>query len=104
MVSDILKSSGPITANNRLVHGACLATDADMYTALSEQMDPAQLGVLMNDYYARMFEPVSRHEGIISDVVGTRCWPYGLPLRAMIFTAKKSMPGEPGYHSRVGTL
>ena len=70
VVSDILKSSGPITANNRLVHGACLATDADMYTALSEQMDPAQLGVLMNDYYAAMFEPVSRHEGLVSDVVG----------------------------------
>ena len=70
VVSDILRSSGPITANNRLVHGACLATDADMYTALSEQMDPAQLGVLMNDYYAAMFEPVSRHEGLVSDVVG----------------------------------
>ena len=70
VVSDILKSSGPITANNRVVHGACLATDADMYTALSEQMDPAQLGVLMNDYYAAMFEPVSRHEGLVSDVVG----------------------------------
>ena len=41
-----------------------------MYTALSEQMDPTQLGVLMNDYYAAMFEPVSRHEGLVSDVVG----------------------------------
>jgi adenylate cyclase len=70
VVSEILKSTGPITANSRLVHGACLATDADMYTALSEQMNPTQLGVLMNDYYAAMFEPVSRHEGIVSDVVG----------------------------------
>ena len=70
VVSEILKSTGPITAHNRLVHGTCLATDAEMYTALSEQMNPAQLGVLMNDYYASMFEPVSRHEGIISDVVG----------------------------------
>jgi adenylate cyclase len=70
VVSDILESSGPITANNRLVQGACLATDADMYTTLSEQMDPAQLGVLMNNYYAAMFEPVSRHEGLVSDVVG----------------------------------
>jgi adenylate cyclase len=33
-------------------------------------MNPAQLGLLMNDYYATMFEPVSRHEGAVSDVVG----------------------------------
>jgi adenylate cyclase len=70
IVTEILKSTGPITTNNQLVHGACLATDADRYTTLSEEMDPAQLGVLMNEYYAAMFEPVSRHEGIVSDVVG----------------------------------
>ncbi|WON74247.1 adenylate/guanylate cyclase domain-containing protein [Nitrosospira sp. Is2] len=70
VVTEILKSTGPITTNNRLVHGACLATDADRYTTLSEEMNPAQLGLLMNDYYATMFEPVSRHEGAVSDVVG----------------------------------
>jgi adenylate cyclase len=70
VVSQILKSTGQITASNRLVHGSCLATDAEMYTTLAEQMDPAQLAVLMNKYYATMFEPVGRHEGIVSDVVG----------------------------------
>ena len=70
VVTEILKSAGPITTSNRLVYGTCLATDAEMYTTLSEQMNPAQLGVLMNDYYATMFEPVSRHGGIVSDVVG----------------------------------
>lgn len=70
VVTEILRSTGSVTTNTRLVHGACLATDADRYTRLSEEMDPAQLGVFMNDYYAAMFEPVSRHEGIVSDVVG----------------------------------
>jgi adenylate cyclase len=70
VVSQILRSTGQITASNQLVYGTCLATDAEMYTTLAEQMDPAQLAVLMNNYYATMFEPVSRHDGIVSDVVG----------------------------------
>lgn len=70
VVTDIAKSSGAIFSNNQLVYGACLATDAEMYTALAEKMDPLQLSRLMNDYYAVLFEPVRRHNGIVSDVVG----------------------------------
>jgi len=70
VVSQILKSTGQISASNQLVYGTCLATDAEMYTALAEQMDPAQLALLMNDYYATMFAPVGRHGGIVSDVIG----------------------------------
>ena len=70
VVLQILRSTGPITASNQLVYGTCLATDGEMYTALAEQMDPAQLALLMNKYYATMFEPVDLHDGIVSDVVG----------------------------------
>ena len=70
VVNDIAKRSGAIFSNSQLVYGACLATDAEMYTSLAESMDPVKLGRLMNDYYAVMFEPVREHNGIVSDVVG----------------------------------
>lgn len=70
VVNDIAKSAGPIISNNQLVYGTCLATDADRYTSLAESMDPLPLSLLMNEYYAVLFEPVKRHNGIVSDVVG----------------------------------
>lgn len=70
VVNDIAKRSGAIFSNSQLVYGACLATDAQMYTGLAEKMNPIELGRLMNEYYAAMFEPVRQHNGIVSDVVG----------------------------------
>jgi adenylate cyclase len=54
----------------RLTHGVCLATDAGQYTALAETTAPEELARLMNEYYKVIFEPVSRHGGWISDVIG----------------------------------
>ncbi len=70
VVNSMLHSAGPIAANNKLVYGACLATDAEMYTSLAEKMAPRELGLLMNNYYAQLFDPVKQHNGIVSDVVG----------------------------------
>lgn len=53
-----------------LLHGVCLATDAARYTALAERMAPVELAALMNRYYESLFEPVRRHGGFVSDVVG----------------------------------
>jgi adenylate cyclase len=53
-----------------LLHGTCLSTDAHQYTALAEALSPAELGAVMNRYYAAIFEPVKRHGGIVQDVVG----------------------------------
>lgn len=52
------------------VYGVCLATDAGRYTTLAESLDPTDLARLMNDYYAAVFEPIRRHGGFVSDVVG----------------------------------
>ena len=70
VVNDIVKNAGAMAFSNQLVYGACLATDAEKYTALAEKLEPQQLAKLMNDYYAALFEPVRRHHGIVSDVVG----------------------------------
>jgi len=52
------------------VFGICLYSDAAQYTTLSEGMTPDALAAYMNAYYEVIFEPVRRHGGIISDVVG----------------------------------
>ncbi|HYE35776.1 adenylate/guanylate cyclase domain-containing protein [Methylocaldum sp.] len=54
----------------RLARGICLATDAGRYSSLAETMEPMALADLMNDYYRILFQPVSRHGGWISDVIG----------------------------------
>lgn len=59
-----------IQASTELAHGVCLVTDAEQYTRLSETMPPDKLGRLMNRYYETLFQPVKRHQGIVSDVVG----------------------------------
>lgn len=59
-----------MTDDNRVVYGSCLTTDVGSYTTLAESMDPAQLGRLLNDYFAQVFVPVERGGGIVVDVVG----------------------------------
>ncbi len=55
--------------DKRVVYGICLSTDVQNYTSVSEEMDPFQLGKLMNEYYDKLFKPVKYHDGIISNVV-----------------------------------
>ena len=69
-VDQLARTVGPVTASNRVVFGACLASDAQNYTTLAEKMDPRELGTLMNAYYAEMFVPVERRGGVVIDVVG----------------------------------
>jgi adenylate cyclase len=70
VVDQLARNIGPVTAGNRVVFGACLATDMQNYTSLAEAMDPAKLGELMNEYYAVLFKPVERMGGTVVDVVG----------------------------------
>lgn len=64
------EDSGALPTYGRLARGVCLATDAGRYTALAETMEPMALARLMNAYYEAIFEPVTRHGGWISDVIG----------------------------------
>ncbi|MES9860036.1 MAG: adenylate/guanylate cyclase domain-containing protein [Candidatus Thiodiazotropha sp. LLP2] len=51
-------------------YGVCLASDAQNYTAMAEQMEPEALQVYLNHYFKILFSPVRSHNGIVSDVVG----------------------------------
>ena len=70
IAEQLAREIGDVRARDQLVFGTCLSTDAHQYTALSEKMDPAELGAFMNEYYAVLFEPVKRHGGLVQDVVG----------------------------------
>ncbi len=58
------------TATPQLVYGTCLATDVERFTAVAEDMDPAYLSDLMNDYYQVVFRPIHKLGGVVSDVEG----------------------------------
>lgn len=70
VADEVVKHIGDLRSRNQLVYGTCLSTDAHQYTSLAESMDPRELGVFMNQYYAAIFEPVKRYGGIVQDVVG----------------------------------
>lgn len=70
ILTELAKRADSVDSHSQLVYGTCLATDAEMYTSLAENMNPAQLRILMNEYYETMFVPVSQRKGIVSDVVG----------------------------------
>jgi adenylate cyclase len=54
----------------QLLHGTCLVTDAQNYTALAERLPPQELQKVLNAYYAVLFPEVERRDGFVADVVG----------------------------------
>lgn len=66
MVSKNLDLAG----GSHAVYGVCLFSDISRFTAFSEGLDPAELRDLLNRYYHRVFEPVGRYRGTVSDLVG----------------------------------
>ncbi len=69
-VEDLAKSVQRTGGAGETVYGVCLATDAEQYTRLSEQMEPAELRLFLNAYYEIVFQAIHEQGGIISDVVG----------------------------------
>ncbi len=70
VVDDLAKSVRRIGGAGEMVYSVCLATDAEQYTKLSEQMEPAELRLFLNAYYEIVFQAIHDQGGIVSDVVG----------------------------------
>lgn len=70
VINQLARNVADIKANNQLVYGTCLFTDAGQYTTLSETMDPVGLNKFMSAYYETIFKQVKKHEGIIINIVG----------------------------------
>jgi len=72
---------------------ACLITDAERYTGLTEEMEPTAVVELINRYFGALFGPVLDNGGIVSDVKGDgllAVWNYasaGAQLKARVCKA-----------------
>jgi len=70
VVDELAENMSGLQVSNQLVNGICLATDAEEYSSLSESLDPKDLAGFLNKYYEAVFDPVKRHGGMVSNVVG----------------------------------
>ncbi|MGA7181049.1 MAG: adenylate/guanylate cyclase domain-containing protein [Thiobacillaceae bacterium] len=70
VVDALSRGTADMTTKPEVMHGICLATDAEQYATLAERLQPEVLHTLLNRYYDTLFEPVRRRGGFISDVVG----------------------------------
>jgi adenylate cyclase len=72
---------------------ACVITDAERYTGLTEAMEPSAVVELVNRYFDALFQPVLENGGFISDVKGDgvlAVWNYesaGAQLKALVCKA-----------------
>lgn len=65
-----------------IIYGACLCSDIENYTTLSELLDPRLLTELTNEYYASIGAAIDRYQGTRLDIVGdgmTCVWPSQQP-------------------------
>jgi adenylate cyclase len=69
-IVEMLGKNLDLSKGSRAVYGVCLFSDISRFTALSEGFDPSELREFLNRYYHDVFEPVGRHRGIVSDLVG----------------------------------
>lgn len=82
VVTELTSDLSFIKTGDRMVYGACLLTDAQRYTALSESLAPNDLSRLMNDYYEHLFRPITEWEGQVCNVIGDSMlalWPSAEP-------------------------
>jgi adenylate cyclase len=52
------------------VNAACVMTDVEGYTSLSNRLSPSQVSTLLGEYFAAIFRPVAAHGGFVSDLKG----------------------------------
>jgi adenylate cyclase len=54
----------------RTVFAACLCSDIESYTTISESMKPEATGDLLNRYFARFVPIIEDHSGYVTEIVG----------------------------------
>ena len=64
-----LMASG-FSLGGKNIDATIMFADIRSFTTFTEQHAPAEVVELLNDYFASMFEPVSRHKGVINQIIG----------------------------------
>ncbi len=68
-VAEQLMANG-FSLGGKMISASIMFTDIRSFTALSEKSSPADTIELLNSYFASMFEPISRHGGIVNQIIG----------------------------------
>ena len=69
MVAEQLMVNG-FSLGGKKINASIMFTDIRSFTTLSEKSNAADIIELLNDYYAAIFEPISRHGGIVNQIIG----------------------------------
>jgi class 3 adenylate cyclase len=79
-VAEDLEQSG-FTLGGRRVRGSVMFSDIRGFTALVESQPPEETIELLNTYYILMFEAITRHGGVVNQMVGDGLMAiFGAPL------------------------
>jgi adenylate cyclase len=70
IIDNLVDNISDVRTSSQYVYGTCLNTDAQQYTTLAESMEPNEFQNFINRYYEIIFEPVKKHDGVVSNVVG----------------------------------
>ncbi len=70
VIDGLLDKRAALDSVREPVYGVCMATDAERFTSLAENMHPAQHARYLDRYFEALFPPITGHAGRISDVTG----------------------------------
>ncbi|AHE99585.1 adenylate/guanylate cyclase domain-containing protein [Thioalkalivibrio paradoxus] len=70
VAQDILDNLDRIELGGDPVEGSVLFADIKGYTTLSEQLDPAELGRILNEFFGPMASTIAAHGGVVDKYIG----------------------------------
>jgi len=68
-VAELLMADG-FSLGGKRIDASIMFTDIRSFTTLSEKSDAADTIELLNNYFASIFEPISRYGGIVNQIIG----------------------------------
>ncbi|MGE5249228.1 MAG: adenylate/guanylate cyclase domain-containing protein [Bacteroidota bacterium] len=68
-IADELMANG-FTLGGKRIDATVLFADICSFTSYAEQHDATEVLDFLNEYFAAMFEPISRHGGIVNQIIG----------------------------------
>ena len=68
-VAEELLASG-FSLGGKKIQASIMFTDIRAFTAYTESHDAAEVVEMLNDYFAAIFEPISKHGGIVNQIIG----------------------------------
>ena len=68
-VAELLMADG-FSLGGKRISASIMFADIRSFTTISDKIDAADTIELLNDYYAAMFEPISRHGGVVNQIIG----------------------------------